>query len=164
MIKRSWATFGSIAAVVAMVIIPAPSASAGGFTGEIRNKNSGRCLEIADWSTANGAVARQWSCTGGANQKWTYDLNTGYIKNANSGLCLEIADWSTANGAVARQWSCTGGANQKWDYLFYSNDTPYFGLANQNSDRVLEIADWSTANGAIARQWGLTGGANQKWL
>ncbi|MFE1907630.1 RICIN domain-containing protein [Streptomyces gardneri] len=32
--------------------------------------HSGKCLEVADWSTTNGAAVCQWTCTGGANQQW----------------------------------------------------------------------------------------------
>ncbi|MGW4808420.1 RICIN domain-containing protein [Kitasatospora sp. NPDC004272] len=34
------------------------------------NANGNKCLEIADWSKDNGAIARQWSCTSGWNQAW----------------------------------------------------------------------------------------------
>ncbi|WP_353962828.1 MULTISPECIES: RICIN domain-containing protein [unclassified Streptomyces] len=38
--------------------------------GAIRNRNSGKCLEILSWQTGNGALAGQWECHSGANQKW----------------------------------------------------------------------------------------------
>ena len=34
------------------------------------NVNSGKCLEVADWRTDNGAPVRQWDCTGQPNQQW----------------------------------------------------------------------------------------------
>ncbi|MEU3505025.1 RICIN domain-containing protein [Streptomyces hundungensis] len=46
--------------------VPASAATAWTF----HNAQSGKCLEIADWRTDNGAPARQWDCTGGANQMW----------------------------------------------------------------------------------------------
>ncbi|MET9611143.1 RICIN domain-containing protein [Streptomyces sp. NPDC006512] len=75
-----------------------------------------KCLEIADWSKANGAPARMFDCTGGANQKWVYMPygSTYRWKNVHSGKCLEIADWGTGYGGQARQWECTNGANQSW--------------------------------------------------
>ncbi|MFJ4585496.1 RICIN domain-containing protein [Streptomyces echinatus] len=84
----------------------------------LRNHNSWKCLEVADWRKDNGAPVRQWECTGGANQQWYRWLyNGGYaFINVNSGQCLEVADWSTANGAAVRQWTCGGGpqGNQMW--------------------------------------------------
>ncbi|MBL1087271.1 RICIN domain-containing protein [Streptomyces actinomycinicus] len=116
--------------------------------------NSGKCLEVADWSQNNGAAVRQWTCGNfQANQVWYEEVNidgTIQIVNQNSGKCLEIADWSQADGAIARQWTCTGGDNQKWVAEWYNTGKVY---VNANSSRVLEIADWSKANGAIARQW-----------
>lgn len=39
----------------------------------LRNHNSGKCLEIADWRTDNGAPARQWNSEGRqANMEWDY--------------------------------------------------------------------------------------------
>ncbi|WP_405786793.1 RICIN domain-containing protein [Streptomyces sp. NBC_00029] len=40
------------------------------YTAALHNQISGKFLEIADRSTANGAPARQWTCTGGANRSW----------------------------------------------------------------------------------------------
>jgi arabinan endo-1,5-alpha-L-arabinosidase len=34
------------------------------------NVNSGKCLEVAGASTANGAVLDRTSCNTGANQQW----------------------------------------------------------------------------------------------
>ncbi|MFE0652487.1 RICIN domain-containing protein [Streptomyces sp. NPDC059534] len=35
------------------------------------NANSGKCLEIADWSTQPGAPVRLWSCTQNPNQSFS---------------------------------------------------------------------------------------------
>lgn len=32
---------------------------------------SGKCLDVSDFSTQNGAVLQLWSCAGSANQRWT---------------------------------------------------------------------------------------------
>lgn len=70
------------------------------------------CLEVADWRTDDGAPVRIWTCTGGANQKWTRTAD-GWI-NLNSGKCLEIPAFSTTPGTQADQWTCNGGGNQQW--------------------------------------------------
>ncbi|MFF2404387.1 RICIN domain-containing protein [Streptomyces goshikiensis] len=156
----------ALSAAGALLSSPASADSAT----NIVNMNSGKCLEVADWSKANGAAVRQWTCGDfQANQMW-YEVKGAdgsyQIVNQNSGKCLEIADWSQADGAVARQWTCTGGANQKW-FSAWANNGKLF--MNANSYKYLEIADWSRANGAGARQW--TGGwpssqevqKNQAW-
>ncbi|MER7768620.1 RICIN domain-containing protein [Kitasatospora sp. NPDC096140] len=166
----------SVAAIALTTALPATpaSASTGGFriptSSTVVNANSGKCLEIADWSTDNGAPARQWDCTGGANQRWDYVPDSGGFRlvNRNSGKCLEIADWSRDNGAPARQWDCTGGWNQHWNYAGSIGSRNELGLVNLNSAFLLEIADWRTDNGAPARQWqssttGVCQG-NQAWI
>ncbi|MFI0900382.1 RICIN domain-containing protein [Streptomyces sp. NPDC020983] len=119
---------------------------------QLVNQNSGKCLEVADWRTDNGAPVRQWDCTGGANQKWVpagfyYAWNT-YV-NVYSGKCLEIADWRTDNGAPARQWDCTGGANQKWAISSSGGDSTYGLLKNYNSYRCVVVQGVQNGNTAF---------------
>ena len=38
--------------------------------GDLVNPQSNKCVDVKDWSSANGARLIQWECTGGANQKW----------------------------------------------------------------------------------------------
>ncbi|MCX4546254.1 RICIN domain-containing protein [Streptomyces sp. NBC_01565] len=125
----------------------------------------GMCLEVADWSTANGAAVRQWPCTGGANQKWRkYFMSdssaTGpyWYVNEHSGKCLEIGGWAKNNGATANQWDCHYGTNQSW----YGSDLIYQVYADYSS-KCLEIADWSQSAGARARLWSCHYGANQNY-
>ncbi|MFF5917192.1 RICIN domain-containing protein [Streptomyces flavochromogenes] len=130
-------------------------------TVEIRAEHSGQCLEVADWSKANGAAVRQWPCTGGDNQRWhrysqDSDYGAYYYVNANSGKCLEIGGWGRNNGATANQWDCHWGLNQ----VFRGQ----YGLSMDNAyvwNKCLEIADWSTQAGAPARLWSCHTGANQ---
>ncbi|MFE7510285.1 RICIN domain-containing protein [Streptomyces sp. NPDC057540] len=154
------------ASVVVTLSLPSSPASAAIGTDwqRLTNLNATKCLEVADWSTANGAATRQWDCHLGYNQQWWFAGN-GTLINANSGKCLEIADWSRANGAQARQWDCHGGANQRWEWAGTTtwDGLDVIALINVNSGKCLEIADWSRANGAQARQWDCHYGDNQLW-
>ncbi|MFI6447958.1 RICIN domain-containing protein [Kitasatospora sp. NPDC050543] len=152
----------SIVAAVALITAAAAPASANVplKIGTLNNINSGRCLEIAGWSTDAGATANQWDCNGGANQRWNMAAGQQIFVNVNSGKCLEIADWRTDNGAPVRQWDCTGGDNQKWYLLPFGNS---WGIGNLHSGKCVEISGWRTDNGAPARQWDCNGGANQVW-
>jgi hypothetical protein len=40
-------------------------------SGELINRQSGLCLDIANNNTADGATIDQWTCNGGNNQQWT---------------------------------------------------------------------------------------------
>ncbi|MFF3608141.1 RICIN domain-containing protein [Streptomyces sp. NPDC002463] len=160
----------ALAAVFGVLLTAAPAQADGGhvsdFTYEIRpNHTSGMCLEVADWSLANGAAVRQWPCTGGANQQWRrfYEPNSStgpyWYVNVNSGMCLEIGGWATYNGATANQWDCHWGANQTW----YGNDGRIRTPVEYVQNKCLEIADWRVDAGAPARLWDCTGGANQSY-
>ncbi|MEU9046920.1 MULTISPECIES: RICIN domain-containing protein [unclassified Kitasatospora] len=165
----------SVAAIALTTALPATPASAlGGLqipkASPFVNSNSGKCLEIADWSTANGAPARQWDCTGGTNQLFDMIQAPGkaayFLRNRNSGKCLEIADWSTEDGAPARQWDCTGGDNQAWELGSageVQTGPKEVGLINWNSMSYLEVADYRLDNGAPVRQWRGGLGWNKYW-
>ncbi|MFF3089650.1 RICIN domain-containing protein [Streptomyces nojiriensis] len=160
MTKRAATLSGALIAAVGLTIMPTTSASAADETPIGRyNMGTRKCLEVADWSTANGAAVRQWDCTKGANQKWY--VQGGLLRNAHSGKCAEVADWSTSPGAVIRQWDCHGGANQQW--IARNGESWDLYYTNQHSGLQLEIGGFSTANGTQATQWPMNWGANQRW-
>ncbi|MGY0235674.1 RICIN domain-containing protein [Longispora urticae] len=131
---------------------------------EVKNDNSGKCLEVGGWSTANGAGVNQWDCHGGNNQKWVQRIRGyGYeIVNVNSGKCLEVGGWDTANGAGVNQWDCHGGNNQLWQEQYDATARRWIYL-NIHSGKSLEVGGWSTANGARVNQWDYLRGRNQAW-
>ncbi|MFJ7154398.1 RICIN domain-containing protein [Streptomyces sp. NPDC101118] len=134
-----------------------------GHVGRLVNVGSGKCLEIADGSHADGARAQQWDCVGVRHQSWRWVLvgvaydqweqewHSYRLVNEESGLCLEIADFSRADGARAQQWQCANAASQIWSvpYAHHRRTLVY----NNHSGKALEIADGSLANGARAQQW-----------
>ncbi|MFE4306484.1 RICIN domain-containing protein [Streptomyces sp. NPDC056891] len=58
--------------VLVSLCLPASPASAaiGSDWQRLTNLNATKCLEVADWSRANGAPAREWDCHYGDNQLW----------------------------------------------------------------------------------------------
>lgn len=156
----------SLGLVLGVSAVPAQAAPILHYAGvvEIRAGHSGQCLEVADWSKANGAAVRQWPCTGGANQKWelyyytSTPISAFYYRNVNSGKCMEIAGWGRNNGATANQWDCHYGLNQ----LFHGDGVLYMD-PDYAYRKCLEIADWSTQPGARARLWDCHSGANQSF-
>ncbi|NAS89548.1 hypothetical protein C4E24_07440, partial [ANME-1 cluster archaeon AG-394-G21] len=65
-------------------------------------EHSGKCLDIKDDSTANGANVQQWEYEGKDNQKWKLEpVGDGYHKICakHSGKCLSIEDGGTYDGA-----------------------------------------------------------------
>ncbi|MEU8966979.1 RICIN domain-containing protein, partial [Streptomyces sp. NPDC048491] len=80
----------------------------------------GKCLEIANSNTADGARAQQWTCKGIPTQQWAIkpiDTTGNWnITNLNSGKTLEIDSSSKSDGAPAQQWARVGDAkpSQSW--------------------------------------------------
>ncbi|WP_442906712.1 RICIN domain-containing protein [Kitasatospora sp. NBC_01246] len=85
--------------------------------GFVVNVYSGKCLEVPGWSTAQGTAVVQWTCNGGANQRWgkvNVDGATMAVINFNSGLVLDVAGGDPSDTAPVVQWSSGGSANQRW--------------------------------------------------
>lgn len=83
----------------------------------IINAYSGKCLDVAGASLADGANVQQYACHGGDNQIWKLDNlfdGTHRIRNLRSGKALEVAGGSVANGGNVQQFMWKNGDNQKW--------------------------------------------------
>ncbi|MFD0899288.1 RICIN domain-containing protein [Actinomadura sediminis] len=94
------------------------------------NRQSGKCLDVNGLSTADGAAVQQWTCNGGANQRFTLrkvtssgsDSHDYQLVARHSGKCVDVSGISTAPRALIHQWPCnpadrTGPANQTWRLL-----------------------------------------------
>jgi glucosylceramidase len=132
------------------------------------NRNSGKALDVTDWSTADGGTIQQWTLgSGQTNQEWSFtptDSGFYYIVNRNSGKVLDDANWSTADGGAVQQWSLVNGQlNQQWALLSVGGG--YYYIINRYSGKVLDVKDWSTADGGTIQQWSVVSGqqANQEW-
>ncbi|NOU32354.1 MAG: RICIN domain-containing protein [Polyangiaceae bacterium] len=88
--------------------------------GTLRNADSGRCLDVYAWSTADGADVGMWDCLGGDNQRWVRDGSA--LRNVYTNKCLENVPFqvkSTRWGFVVTrakvtQKTCNGSAAQRW--------------------------------------------------
>ncbi|NYI07706.1 family 43 glycosylhydrolase [Allostreptomyces psammosilenae] len=129
------------------------------------NRNSGKCLDLAGGSSADGANVQQWTCNGGANQQWRVEDmgdDTSRLVNVATGKVLDTADCSTADGADLRQWSWLNNTCQR--FRFVVTDTGgWVRLTNANSGKVADVADCGTADGVDVRQWSWLNNACQQW-
>lgn len=97
------------------------SSGDGGQIVRLINMNSGKCLEVADSRTDNGAPVQQWECAGVTTQNWGMS-NTCiectdpavHITNANSYKDLEVENSYTYNGARVQQWDYAAAPGQFW--------------------------------------------------
>ncbi|MEU4587391.1 RICIN domain-containing protein [Kitasatospora aureofaciens] len=103
-------------------LLAAAPASASSFpplssnsTVEIQADFSGKCLEVADARTDDGAPIVEATCTGASNQQW--NITNGYVFNVHSGKCLDLPGWNRNAGTAIDQWTCNQGDNQRWGHL-----------------------------------------------
>ncbi|HEV2783029.1 MAG TPA: RICIN domain-containing protein [Actinophytocola sp.] len=144
---------------------PAGETAATPTSYRIVNRNSGKCLEVAGGSTADGANIQQWTCTGGTNQRWRLeDLadDTSRLVNVATGKAADVANCGTGDGVDIRQWAWLNNACQRFR-LVYTNTGGWVRLVNQNSGRVADVANCSTADGADVRQWTWLNNNCQQW-
>ncbi|MFG3056263.1 ricin-type beta-trefoil lectin domain protein [Kitasatospora sp. NPDC048239] len=114
---------------------------------------AGKCVDVDQDSSLNGARVQLWDCTGGSSQVWTLDGRN----LTHNGKCLDVTGQATANGSPVELWDCNGGANQQW------SPQPDGTLKGLQSGRCLDDPTFDTANGTRLDIWDCDGGPNQKW-
>src|SRR6185437_12043741 len=127
-------------------------------TGPLHAVGAGKCLDDPNSSTSGGTQQDIQTCSGQANQNWTYTAS-GQLNVTVGGqtLCLDANGQGTTNGTKAIIWSCNGGTNQQWN--LNSNGT----ITGVQSGLFLDVTGASTANGALVELWSCNGGSNQQW-
>ncbi|WTP27782.1 RICIN domain-containing protein [Streptomyces sp. NBC_00203] len=128
------------------------------------NRGSGKALDVAGASSADGAGLTQWTRTGSANQQFRFvDSGGGYyrLKAQHSGKVLDVLNYSGADHADIVQWSDLNGTNQQ--FRLADSSDGYVRLINRNSGKAVEVDNASTADGAKVVQFTDWGGANQQW-
>ncbi|GAA3455688.1 ricin-type beta-trefoil lectin domain protein [Dactylosporangium matsuzakiense] len=116
---------------------------------------SGRCVDIAGSSTANGTAAQLWDCHGGTNQRFT--PTSGRQLQVYGNKCLDASGRGTTNGTAVVIWDCNGQTNQQWNV---NADGTITGV---QSGLCLDANGAATANGTKLVLWSCNGGANQRW-
>ena len=131
----------------------------------IKNVGSGKVLDVAGGSTANGANVQQYKKNSSLAQAFylTYNTKTGYytIKNALSGKMVEVAGASIYNGANVQQYKSNNTRAQKWSITKNSNGT--LTIRSALNGRALDVSNGSTDNGANVQVWDKNGSKAQKW-
>ncbi|MFJ8539734.1 family 43 glycosylhydrolase [Streptomyces sp. NPDC093591] len=129
------------------------------------NRNSGKCLDVNGGNTADGTNIFQWTCTGGANQKWKLeDLgdDTNRLVNVATGKVMDTAECSATDGADIRQWSWLNNKCQRYRLVLTATGD-YVRIVNESTGKVADVADCGTANGTDVRQWTWLNNNCQQW-
>ncbi|MFD3729898.1 family 43 glycosylhydrolase [Streptomyces sp. NPDC058632] len=143
---------------------PSGEPSAVSTTYTLTNRNSDKCLDVAGSSSADGADVQQYTCNGGANQRWRLeDLgdDTHRLVNVSTGKVLDTENCSAADGAGLRQWSWLDNTCQR--FRFVATDGGHVRIVNQATGKVADVADCSTADSADVRQWTWLNNHCQQW-
>ena len=84
----------------------------------IRNRASGKLLDLMMTGTANGTWLHLWEDVGGTSQMWTVEPTpAGTVRLRSSwasGKCIDTVGMGTADGAVLQIWQETAGEDQLW--------------------------------------------------
>ena len=133
------------------------------YGGLLRNVNSQKCIDVFGGSTSKNANVQQYSCNGGANQRWEFiELGNGQfaIRNVNSGLVLDVARDSRGNGRTCNSFPGTVAQTQRWVTRGSNNN---FEIVNVNSSKCLDVLGGGMGNNVNIVQMQCSGRANQRW-
>ena len=84
----------------------------------IRNRASGKLIDLMMTGTANGTWLHLWEDVGGTSQMWKMEPTpAGTVRLRSmwaSGKCIDTVGMGTADGAVLQIWQETAGEDQLW--------------------------------------------------
>jgi hypothetical protein len=121
-------------------------------------RSSGKCLDVANGSTADGTRILQWACTGVAHQSWAPQLKSdGFetLVSKGTGKCIHV---ESDNRSVVQR-SCDASASQLWKRVTAAPG--FVGLVNKRTGLCLDVEGESLTDGARLIQWTCKGSTNQ---
>ncbi|WP_437319434.1 endo-1,4-beta-xylanase [Sorangium sp. So ce385] len=130
----------------------------------ITGVQSGKCVEVAGGSTADGAGLQIATCNGSARQQFRMEsAGGGYyrIRNVGSDRCMDVTSASTTDGARVQQYACWTGENQQWSFTDVTGGA--VRLTARHSGKSLDVYGRGTADGTAVIQWASNGGTNQQF-
>lgn len=130
----------------------------------LRAAHSGKCMDVAASSTADGAVVQQYSCDGGAAQAFnlTRDSAGHYqLASAISGKIVEVSNAALTDGAAVQIWSNGRADNQRLSLFDRGNGQ--YDLRFKHSGKCIDVTGQYTTDSARLQQWGCNGQLNQRW-
>ncbi|MEV0178674.1 RICIN domain-containing protein [Streptomyces sp. NPDC050625] len=120
-------------------------------------RHSAKCADVPSQSLWQGVAISQYTCNGGANQKWWFkDLGTGYyeLMGRGSSQCLR------ENSTDVTQENCTGATTQQWSLVTSGS---YVNIKARTTGKCLDVSGAATANSAVIITYTCNGGTNQQW-
>ncbi len=145
-------------------LFPASPAVVSGAVYKLINPISGKALDVAGGSTADGANVQIWDDLNNKPQEWRItSMGDGSYKliNTNSGKALDVAGGGTADGTNVQIWQDMNNAAQRWAILGTGGSN--FKLINPNSGKALDVSGGATAAGTNVQIWQDYNNAAQTW-
>ncbi|MGW6912924.1 RICIN domain-containing protein [Kitasatospora sp. NPDC054939] len=130
-------------------------------------RQSGKCVDVGNYSFADAAQLIQWSCGNGANQNFSLkSLGNGYVRimARHSGRCLDVDGAATTDGAYVVQKTCGTAESQQWQVQKVGDGSGHVRLIARHSGKCLDVVNQATTDGAALQQWTCGNGANQQFL
>jgi hypothetical protein len=128
----------------------------------------GKCLDVSEVSTGNGAKVQIWTYGGGGNQRWkAMSVGNGWWEFEPQhalGKRLDVAGAGTANGTNVIQWTSNSNAAQRWRLI--DRGSGQYQLEPQCAPGMaLDVSGGvsSTANGTAVQIWTQNSNSNQRW-
>ncbi|MBQ8591143.1 MAG: glycosyl hydrolase 53 family protein [Lachnospiraceae bacterium] len=134
----------------------------------IKNKFSGKYLDVTNSSSANGTNIQQWQYLANAAQQFKL-VSAGdgyyYIYTGASGFTkvIDVSGKSKADGANILQYAYNGNTNQKFKVEQVSSGVYAIKTGVTSGASCLDVYGWSTENGGNIAQWNYWGGDCQLW-
>jgi hypothetical protein len=134
---------------------------------ELVNFGTGKCADVINKSTSNGAYVQEYDCKGTDNQLWLpLDLGNGYfeIVNKGSNLCLDADVNVPVDGTRIRQLVCGAYTPEQWQLQIQSTFPAAYVLANR-AGKCLDLNNDSPNNGTPIQLWSCGGAIPaQLWI
>jgi chitinase len=144
-------------------------ANASGFypgTYRLNNTNSGKTLQIAVSSSADGAAIVQGVGDSMGSNLWRFNyvsgVNYGIINNY-SNKAMDVSGASTANNAPLEQWPWWDQA-QNQQFKLQPDALGYYTITAVHSNKPIQILNASSEDSAQVVQADADGSYNQKWM
>lgn len=92
----------------------------------IRNRFTGKMIDLSMGGVMEGTWLHQWSRTSGLSQCWALEPTRSgrtRIRNVLADKYIDLVGMNTANGAQAQIWRYVANGNQEWNLVRVDADT-----------------------------------------
>lgn len=130
----------------------------------ITAKQSGKAMEVENFSQDNGGLIQLWENNSTESQEWKIVQMSGddyKLVCKNSGKVMDTVTAGTENGTWVHQWENLDVESQLWNLV--KNEDGSYKILSKFCGKCLDVAELSIENGARIQIWDDVNGENQKW-